>query len=62
MAVAVVKDGKAFTGALLANVMDELKEIKWDAPVVEYLPDFKLYDPWVSENFQVRDILRLRQR
>ena len=53
----IASTSKAFTSALLANVMDEHKEIKWDAPVVDYLPDFKLYDPWVTKNFQVRDIM-----
>ena len=53
----IASTSKAFTSALLANVMDEHKEIKWDSPVVEYLPDFKLYDPWVTKNFQVRDIM-----
>lgn len=48
---------KAFTSALLANVMDEYSEIKWDAPVRNYLPDFKLYDKWATEEFQVRDIM-----
>lgn len=53
----IASTSKAFTSGLLANVMDEYPEIKWDAPVVNYLPDFKLYDPWVTENFQVRDIM-----
>ena len=53
----IASTSKAFTSGLLANVMDEYPEIKWDAPVVNYLPDFKLYDPWVNQNFQVRDIM-----
>ena len=53
----IASTSKAFTSGLLANVMDEHPEIKWDAPVVDYLPDFKLYDPWVTKNFQVRDIM-----
>lgn len=48
---------KAITAALLANVMDQYDTIKWSAPVVHYLPDFKLYDPWVTKNFQVKDIM-----
>ena len=37
--------------------MDEYPEIKWDAPVINYLPDFKMYDPWVTKNLQVREIM-----
>ena len=48
---------KAFTSALLATVIDDNEEIKWDAPVRNYLPDFKLYDKWANEEFQVRDIM-----
>ncbi|MBE6226017.1 MAG: serine hydrolase [Bacteroidales bacterium] len=53
----IASTSKAFTSGLLANVMDEYPEIKWDAPVKKYLPDFKMYDPWVTENFQVREIM-----
>ncbi|MBR4882563.1 MAG: beta-lactamase family protein, partial [Bacteroidales bacterium] len=53
----IASTSKAFTSGLLANVMDEYPEIKWDVPVKEYLPDFKMYDPWVTENFQVREIM-----
>ena len=53
----IASTSKAITGALLATVMDDYDEIKWDAPVKSYLPDFKLYDKWATENFQVRDIM-----
>ena len=53
----IASTSKAFTAGLLANVMDEYPEIKWDAPVKNYLSDFKMYDPWVTENFQVREIM-----
>ena len=53
----IASTSKAFTAGLLANVMDEYPEIKWDAPVINYLPDFKMYDPWVTKNFQVREIM-----
>ena len=38
----IASTSKAFTAGLLANVMDEYPEIKWDAPVINYLPDFKM--------------------
>ena len=53
----IASTSKAFTAGLLANVMDEYPEIKWDAPVINYLPDFKMYEPWVTKNFQVREIM-----
>ena len=53
----IASTSKAITGALLASVMDDYDTIKWDAPVKNYLPDFKLYDKWATENFQVRDIM-----
>lgn len=53
----IASTSKAFTGALLANVMDEYPQIKWDSPVIEHLPDFRLHDSWVTENFQVREIM-----
>lgn len=53
----IASTSKAFTAGLLANVMDQYPEIKWDAPVINYLPDFKMYDPWVTKNFQVREIM-----
>ena len=53
----IASTSKAFTAGFLANVMDEYPEIKWDAPVINYLPDFKMYDPWVTKNFQVREIM-----
>ena len=53
----IASTSKAFTAGLQANVMDEYPEIKWDAPVINYLPDFKMYDPWVTKNFQVREIM-----
>lgn len=53
----IASTSKALTGGLLATVMDDYDTIKWDAPVINYLPDFKLYDKWATENFQVRDIM-----
>ena len=47
---------KAFTTALMALMVDEGK-FKWTDRVVDYLPDFQLYDPWVTKEFQVRDLV-----
>jgi len=50
---------KALTAASLALLVDEGK-VAWDAPVIDYLPEFRLYDPWVTREFNVRDLLTHR--
>src|SRR4029079_4513706 len=35
----------------------EEKKIEWDAPVVRYLPWFQLWDPYVTRELTVRDLL-----
>ncbi|MCL1974414.1 MAG: beta-lactamase family protein [Bacteroidetes bacterium] len=52
----IASTSKAFTSALLATVIDEGK-LHWGDTVVNHLPDFKLFDPWVTQNFLVRDIM-----
>ena len=52
----IASTSKAFTAALLATVIDEEK-VRWTDTVANHLPDFKLYDPWVTQNFLVRDIM-----
>lgn len=47
---------KAMTAALLATVIDK-GFVKWSDTVTNHLPDFKLYDPWVTQNFLVKDIM-----
>ena len=47
---------KAFTSALIGTLVDEDK-LQWDDPVIKYLPDFELYDPWITQNVTVRDLL-----
>jgi len=46
---------KAFTTALLAQVVDQQK-VAWTDPVIQHLPDFQMADPWVTKEFQVRDL------
>ncbi|MFT5970283.1 MAG: CubicO group peptidase (beta-lactamase class C family) [Flavobacteriales bacterium] len=53
---AVASVSKAFTAASIGLLVDEGK-IKWDDKVVEHLPAFKLYDPYVTANMEVRDLL-----
>ena len=53
---AIASNSKAFTSAALAILVDEGK-INWDDPVTKYLPWFQLYDPYVSREMKVRDLL-----
>ena len=50
---------KAFTAAALAVLVDEGK-INWDDKVTEYLPNFTLYDPYVTREFTITDLLTHR--
>lgn len=52
----IASNTKAMTAALLARLVDQGK-LKWDDPVVKYLPDFAMHDPWVTREMQVRDLL-----
>jgi CubicO group peptidase (beta-lactamase class C family) len=47
---------KAFTAAALAMLVDEGK-LRWDDPVTKYLPWFQMYDPYVTREMTVRDLL-----
>jgi CubicO group peptidase (beta-lactamase class C family) len=50
---------KAFTAAALALLVDEGK-LKWDDKVIDHLPDFRMYDPYVTREMTVRDLLAHR--
>lgn len=56
---AIGSSSKAFTAASIAMLVDEGK-LKWDDPVSKYLPDFQLYDPYVTREMTVRDLLTHR--
>src|SRR5438270_1146955 len=47
---------KAFTTAALATLVDEGK-LSWDDPVYQRLPVFVMYDPYVSHEMTMRDLL-----
>lgn len=56
---AIASNSKAFTTAALAILIDE-KKLNWDDKVSRYLPDFRLYDPWVTSELTVRDLVTHR--
>jgi len=47
---------KAFTGTALA-MLHSNKTLSLDDKVKKWLPDFKLYDPWVTREANLRDLL-----
>jgi CubicO group peptidase (beta-lactamase class C family) len=47
---------KAFTSALIGMLVDEGK-LSWDDLVIQYIPEFELYDDWVARHVTVRDLL-----
>jgi len=56
---AIASNTKAFTAAALAILVEEGK-LTWDDPVRDYLPYFQLYDPYVSQDMRIRDLLSHR--
>ncbi len=56
---AIGSNTKAFTTAALAILVDEGK-LHWDDRVIDYLPDFRLWDPYVTREFRIRDLLTHR--
>jgi CubicO group peptidase (beta-lactamase class C family) len=52
----IASNTKVFTAASLGLLVEEGK-LKWDAPVVDYLPWFQLWDPYVTRELTIRDLL-----
>ena len=48
--------GKAMTAAALATLVDAGK-LKWDDRVTDHIPGFQMYDPWVTREMTIRDLL-----
>ncbi len=56
---ATASNSKAFTSAMIGMLVEEGK-LGWNDKVKQYLPYFELYDPWVSNEVTVRDLLSHR--
>jgi len=52
----IASNSKAMTTSLIARLV-ATKKLDWDDPVTKYLPAFHMYDPWVTKNMLVRDLL-----
>lgn len=55
----IASNSKAFTAAALGILVDQGK-ISWNDKVRDYIPEFKLYDPYVTEHFTIKDLLTHR--
>lgn len=55
----IASNTKAFTTAALAILVDEGK-LSWDDRVVDRVPSFQMYDPYVTREMMVRDLLTHR--
>jgi CubicO group peptidase (beta-lactamase class C family) len=55
----VASTTKAMTAAALAMLVDE-DRLTWDTRVVDVMPEFRLSDPWVTQQVTVRDLLAHR--
>jgi CubicO group peptidase (beta-lactamase class C family) len=55
----IASNSKSYTTAALAVLVDEQK-IKWDDKVTDYIPEFKMYNPYVTDEFTIRDLVTHR--
>lgn len=56
---AIASNSKAFTAAALAILVDD-GVLDWDDKVIDYLPNFRMMDAWVTREFTIRDLLTHR--
>jgi len=52
----IASNTKAFTATALGMLVEEGK-IRWDGRVIDYLPWFQMYDPYITREMTVRDLL-----
>lgn len=55
----VASTTKAMTATALAMLVDEGR-LTWDTPIIQYMPEFQLSDPWVTSQVTARDLLSHR--
>lgn len=55
----IASNTKAFTTAAIAQLVDE-GQLDWDTKVTDVIPEFKLYDYYVTSEFTIRDLLTHR--
>lgn len=55
----IASNSKALTAAALGLLKEEGK-LHWDSKVTDFIPEFKMYDPYVTAEFTIRDLLTHR--
>jgi len=56
---AIASNSKAFTATALAILVDQDK-IGWTDKVIDHIPEFRMYNPYVTANFTIVDLLTHR--
>ncbi len=56
---AIASNSKAFTSMALGILVDR-KQLNWNDKVVDYIPEFKMYNAYVTANFTIVDLLTHR--
>lgn len=56
---AIASNSKAFTSAALAILVEEGK-LSWQDRVIDHIPEFKMYNDYVTQNFNIQDLLTHR--
>lgn len=56
---AIASNSKAFTAAAVAILVDD-GVLDWDSKVIDFLPNFRMADPWITAEFTIRDLLTHR--
>lgn len=57
--VGIASNSKGFTAAALAMLADEGK-LNWDDKVTKFIPEFQMYDPFVTQEITVKDLITHR--
>jgi len=52
----IASNTKAFTATALGLLVEDGK-LRWDGRVIDYLPWFQMWDPWVTREMTIRDLL-----
>ena len=55
----IASNSKAFTSAALAILVEQGK-LKWEDKVIQHIPEFKMYNEYVTNNFNIQDLLTHR--
>ncbi len=53
----IASNSKVFTATALGLLIEEGKIAGWDVPVIDYLPGFRMSDPYVTHEMTIRDLL-----